>query len=87
MSTKRVGMAPNDGSRDDTVALLRFIMKHPIFSAFIALSVGGMVALGLLLTFWEDIKMLLSDQFYFSLILAVALLGGIQTAVDRKSVV
>jgi len=63
------------------VALLRFIMKHPIFSAFIALSVGGMVALGLLLTFWEDIKMLLSDQFYFSLFLAVAVLGGIQTAV------
>lgn len=63
------------------MALIRAIFKHPILSGFLAISFGGIIALTLIVMFLDQIKWLLSDQFWFSNILSMAIFGGIMTAV------
>lgn len=63
------------------MALLRAIIKHPILSGFLAVSIGGIVVLTLIVMFLDQIKWLLTDQFWFSNILSMAIFGGVMTAV------
>ncbi len=56
-------------------------MKHPILSGLLAVSIGGIVVLSLIVMFMEQIKWLLADQFWFSVILSLAIFGGVMTAV------
>ena len=59
--------------------LIRAVMKHPILSGFIALVVIGSIAGKLIFAFHQDIAAILSDQFYFALVLALAMFGTIMT--------
>ncbi|MCB9853983.1 MAG: NADH-quinone oxidoreductase subunit H [Phycisphaerales bacterium] len=63
------------------MALIRAIIKHPILSGLLAVTIGGIVVLTLIVAFLDQIKWVLSDQFWFSNILSLAIFGGIMTAV------
>ncbi len=63
------------------MSLIRFIQRHPFFSAFVALLTTAIVAGWLLVTFWETIKVALADQLIFSLLLMAAMFGTVMTAV------
>lgn len=54
-------------------------MRHPILSGFLALVVIGGVAGKLIFAFHSEIADILSDQLYFSLVLAAAMFGTIMT--------
>ena len=61
---------------------MKFVIAHPIFSAFCLLVAVGGACLAALVHFWNDIQAILADQFWFSLILMAAIFGGIMTAVS-----
>ena len=63
------------------MALLRAIFKHPILSGLFAVTVGGIVLLTLIVVFLDPIKAILADQFWFSVILSLAIFGLVMTAV------
>lgn len=63
------------------MALLRAIFKHPILSGLFAATIGGIVLLTLIVVFLDPIKAILADQFWFSVILSLAIFGLVMTAV------
>ena len=60
---------------------MRFIKAHPIFVASLLLIVVGGPVLWAVVHWWADLKAILSDQFWFSVLLSLGLIGLIMTAV------
>jgi len=60
---------------------LRFIKAHPIFVASLLLIVVGGPVLWAVVHWWADLKAILADQFWFSVLLSLGLIGLIMTAV------
>jgi NADH-quinone oxidoreductase subunit H len=60
---------------------VRFIKAHPIFTGFLLLVIGGGAVLWAVVRWWGDLQRVLLDQFWFSVLLSLALIGVIMAAV------
>lgn len=80
MLTERRAWDSRDGRNE-----LEFVRRHPIFaalSALFVLAIGALVGAAVIWSaFSEQIKAILDDQFYFSVILSLVLFGLIMGAV------
>lgn len=63
------------------MTLIRFVQRHPIFSAFVALVSLTIAGGWLLAAYWEVIQSALADQLMFSLLLMLAMFGTVMTLV------
>ncbi len=61
--------------------MLRLIARHPIFFSLLVLVLAGAGAVWAWHRWGEFLRTLLADQFWFGIVLALVLLGGIMTAV------